>query len=493
MCPHTNQLLHMWLLYLLFGVSYVLSPISSIPLTDLSERYPTDFQVDAYACAGHFWFQYQWTNGQRKYVMDPPFSSTDDRWIIWADRHGTEDLKWWCYKPQNDIYWASCSDTNIFNCNSGIVVRYEITASQSSGWYQQLGIDQYGFNYYQTVLDTPYRFIAYDKDSELWLVTDGVSTLYDTCSAVNFFECPWVQTGQTAAPTLSLAPSSSSSSPTYVSVSPTAVSFSPSEAPFKVQTEVPTHVPTDITTPPTKKPSLYAEIPSKTSTKSPSYSLAIASTNILTQAVDVNVGNDLPTDNRDGIRTILLVFINAMICILCGCGLYLANAIYKHKTSNKAAIAMDGDPSLIMNARPVIHLQPMERDRVPSHSVFVDDDNDMKVNEHVVQISDVSEEPIQEKVQEPWVQATDPGIQIDERMKIRQEKQREQLEQWLTNSVKLAKYYELFVQNGYDSLAIIKEIADVDELAEIGIELKGHKIKIMKEIERLVLVEDFVE
>eukprot|EP01083_Nonionella_stella_P103703 296411_1 len=477
----------MFLLYLLFGVSYVLKPISSIPLTDLdSEGYPTDFEVSGYACEGHFWFQSQWVNGQRKYIMDPPMAPNGDRWIFWTNQTG--DSKWQCYKPQNGYYWTSCSDTNLFNCNSGIIVRYTITATQSGGWYQQLATDDDGFNVYQRET-TPFRIIAYDKKNAIWLVSDE-DMIYDACYSVNFFECSWVQTGQTYHPTssptlFSLAPS----------VAPTHVSFSPSESPSKLLTQtthVPTHAPTDITTPPTRKPSLHAEIPSKTSTKSPSpkpsYSLAIASTNTLTQTVDVDV------DNRDGIRTILLVFINAMICILCVCALYLATAIYKHKTNNKAA--MDGDPgadvkasSLIINARPVIQLQLMERDRVASHSLYMDDENAVKVNDDVVQVSDVmSEEQKGEKVQ-----VTDPGIQIDERMKIRQEKQREQLEQWLTGTVKLPKYYQMFVQNGYDSLAIVKEVTDVNELAQIGIELKGHKVKIMKEIERLVLVEDFVD
>eukprot|EP01083_Nonionella_stella_P020322 56344_1 len=63
--------------------------------------------------------------------------------------------------------------------------------------------------------------------------------------------------------------------------------------------------------------------------------------------------------------------------------------------------------------------------------------------------------------------------------------QRKLLKMWLANDVKLAQYYNVLVDNGYDSLSIVKEIKEEDELSEIGIVLKGDLLKLMKAIKRL--------
>ena len=62
---------------------------------------------------------------------------------------------------------------------------------------------------------------------------------------------------------------------------------------------------------------------------------------------------------------------------------------------------------------------------------------------------------------------------------------RKQLRQWLVVDVGLAMYYNTFVLNGYESLRFIQDIEGEHELEELGIVLKGHKRRIMAEIERL--------
>eukprot|EP01083_Nonionella_stella_P269769 913033_1 len=67
----------------------------------------------------------------------------------------------------------------------------------------------------------------------------------------------------------------------------------------------------------------------------------------------------------------------------------------------------------------------------------------------------------------------------------RTEDERELLKDWLSQKVRLPQYYDALVDNGYDTLDIIKEITDEKELTAIGIDLKGHVMKLMKEIQRL--------
>ena len=53
---------------------------------------------------------------------------------------------------------------------------------------------------------------------------------------------------------------------------------------------------------------------------------------------------------------------------------------------------------------------------------------------------------------------------------------------WLTEKVGLPQYLPNMVQNGYDSLNMIKEIRNISDLVEIGIEDGDHSDKIMKAI-----------
>ena len=61
---------------------------------------------------------------------------------------------------------------------------------------------------------------------------------------------------------------------------------------------------------------------------------------------------------------------------------------------------------------------------------------------------------------------------------------------WLEHTVGLPQYYNLLIENGYESLDSVKEIDGRDQLKEIGIDLREHQTKLLSEIARLKLIED---
>eukprot|EP01083_Nonionella_stella_P025090 69113_1 len=58
------------------------------------------------------------------------------------------------------------------------------------------------------------------------------------------------------------------------------------------------------------------------------------------------------------------------------------------------------------------------------------------------------------------------------------------LKEWLT-SIGCVIYYDSFVNNGFDSLELIKEINSVNDLRSIGISMKAQQLKIMNHIKQL--------
>eukprot|EP01083_Nonionella_stella_P087684 243986_1 len=59
------------------------------------------------------------------------------------------------------------------------------------------------------------------------------------------------------------------------------------------------------------------------------------------------------------------------------------------------------------------------------------------------------------------------------------------LRQWLENTVHLAMYYDLFVDSGCETLENVELLMNETHLMEIGIEVKAHRMQILKEIQRL--------
>ena len=62
-----------------------------------------------------------------------------------------------------------------------------------------------------------------------------------------------------------------------------------------------------------------------------------------------------------------------------------------------------------------------------------------------------------------------------------QDKEQEEVKKRMSKKVKYPQYFDLFIENGFESMEIIKEIR-MNDLHQIGIDKLGHKIKIMKEI-----------
>lgn len=60
----------------------------------------------------------------------------------------------------------------------------------------------------------------------------------------------------------------------------------------------------------------------------------------------------------------------------------------------------------------------------------------------------------------------------------------DEVKEWLITTVELPEYYDTFVQNGLDSLNLIRKMND-NGLMDLGIELKGHRIIIMQYIKQL--------
>eukprot|EP01083_Nonionella_stella_P026688 73534_1 len=56
---------------------------------------------------------------------------------------------------------------------------------------------------------------------------------------------------------------------------------------------------------------------------------------------------------------------------------------------------------------------------------------------------------------------------------------------WLRTIVQLPQYESNFVTNGYTTLHIIKGIENQEDLIDIGILLKGHRVKLMAEIRKI--------
>eukprot|EP01083_Nonionella_stella_P189394 700282_1 len=67
---------------------------------------------------------------------------------------------------------------------------------------------------------------------------------------------------------------------------------------------------------------------------------------------------------------------------------------------------------------------------------------------------------------------------------------RKKVKDWITDKVGFADYSWNFLDNGFDSLTIVKKISNPQQLSDIGITLKGHQIQIMAEI--LQLKHDYI-
>eukprot|EP00484_Ammonia_sp_Unknown_P008568 CAMPEP_0197075736 /NCGR_PEP_ID=MMETSP1384-20130603/211760_1 /TAXON_ID=29189 /ORGANISM="Ammonia sp." /LENGTH=344 /DNA_ID=CAMNT_0042514585 /DNA_START=33 /DNA_END=1067 /DNA_ORIENTATION=+ len=72
---------------------------------------------------------------------------------------------------------------------------------------------------------------------------------------------------------------------------------------------------------------------------------------------------------------------------------------------------------------------------------------------------------------------------LKERRKL---KEKQRMKWWLTEVVALPQYVDVFLNNGFEDLSYLKDTnLSEHDLKEIGIHLKGHRLKILSEIQRL--------
>eukprot|EP01083_Nonionella_stella_P298134 1012203_1 len=62
------------------------------------------------------------------------------------------------------------------------------------------------------------------------------------------------------------------------------------------------------------------------------------------------------------------------------------------------------------------------------------------------------------------------------------EEERKEIKEWMSQSVKLPKYYDTLISNGFDKWDFLLDISTKEELSEIGISLVGHQVHILSEI-----------
>ena len=80
------------------------------------------------------------------------------------------------------------------------------------------------------------------------------------------------------------------------------------------------------------------------------------------------------------------------------------------------------------------------------------------------------------------------GIEND--VKLQDDKRKsetQRLRLWISDTVGLPQYYPVFLQNGYETLDIVKEITDKQELIDIGINHLQHQYRILAEVCKLNL------
>eukprot|EP01084_Bolivina_argentea_P199672 341627_1 len=62
------------------------------------------------------------------------------------------------------------------------------------------------------------------------------------------------------------------------------------------------------------------------------------------------------------------------------------------------------------------------------------------------------------------------------------DEERKEIRQWMAESVKLSKYSDTLISNGFDKMEFILDIRTKEELKAIGISLPGHQVHILSEI-----------
>eukprot|EP01083_Nonionella_stella_P313974 1129297_1 len=110
--------------------------------------------------------------------------------------------------------------------------------------------------------------------------------------------------------------------------------------------------------------------------------------------------------------------------------------------------------------------------------------NDQSVNDvEEVKMNDLDPPPGSGAVTGGHLNACDDATPLA--VERRMHKDALDLQYWLHDVVGLPQYFDLFMNSGYEGTDFIKEIQEIEELIEVGIESEQHRNQIFKEIVRL--------
>eukprot|EP01083_Nonionella_stella_P073290 198082_1 len=255
--------------------------------------------------------------------------------------------------------------------------------------------------------------------------------------------------------------------------------FAPTFVPLVLPTIGPSFVPTwTPTVRPTWNPSiapaewLTAQVPTENLREGKVHEITTLTTAI-TESFQPNGDNQ----SVSSYWTMVVVILSCIICVAAGWIYYLK--IHKAKEGSKQAQrsainAVNVVEENVIPDKPAVSAVVLQiphtdtRERVYTESQYSENDDDEKVDTDSMDII--------------------PGSVAETDGADTYEKQCDLLREWLTKEVKLDQYYDALVDNGYETLDIVKEITKEEELREIGIVLNGHVLKLMKEIGKLKVI-----
>ena len=184
------------------------------------------------------------------------------------------------------------------------------------------------------------------------------------------------------------------------------------------------------------------------------------------------IGNDRTESNEKFIIIIIAIGISVLFCF---CAIAIVFIVYKWEYRQQTRL----------NDNINVLSKTVKR----NESVLKHDTNILR-NQEMENKVDVNK--LLQNVDDKHVIVTTKGIDEIENDAQNQEENLIMVFTWLKSVVKLPQYYSLFVENGYESLDIIREIKDESELQDIGIQLSDTQ-QIMRAIKHLKNTEEAVD
>eukprot|EP01083_Nonionella_stella_P080364 220837_1 len=241
----------------------------------------------------------------------------------------------------------------------------------------------------------------------------------------------------------------------------------PTINPTKTPTNTPTLVPTSVTSIPTRIPTFY---PSKTRT--------IPTTHPTQHSTDSSyLFGDVKVVRYAIVCGLSIVLVCILVLVICCCDFGrkqgAQNTIQEQNRSTEDFVL------------PVDNETKGRNQQLMDDEFIVDSDSEDDNYDREPQVIDVTGGTTKQDNILPMVPMYTIGnVSIELQMKRAQRNVLE-VQYWLENVVRLPSYYDIMIRNGYDSLAIVREIKSITELKQIGIESRVDQSVILKEIEEL--------